>query len=209
MQHITTLEVGPVCTNCYILTCTPDTFIIVDPGDDADAILEKTAGLGSGRVTHILCTHGHFDHVLAAGALKEKTGAALCLHSGDLEMWNNLEAQTSLFGLPAPPPLPEPDIILDELDTITACGAEIAILHTPGHSPGSVSFHFTDEKKVFNGDTVFAMGVGRTDLWGGNAVQLKNSIQKALFSLDEDTILYPGHGPPVTVQAAHRNLAFL
>lgn len=208
LAHLKIIEAGPVFTNCYIIVNQEKEAAVIDPADEADRILETVASLDA-TVSLILCTHGHFDHIGAAGQVHEKTGAQIALHNGDLPLWKQVELQTQMFGLPAPPPLPPPHIIFSDDDAITLGNLSINVRHTPGHSPGSVIYHLEEDNLIINGDTVFAMGVGRTDLWGGDAALLKQSLENQIFSLPDDVVLYPGHGPCTTVSDARRNLAFL
>ncbi|HNS00471.1 MAG TPA: MBL fold metallo-hydrolase [Planctomycetota bacterium] len=202
------LTVGLLETNCYVITSADGAACVVDPGGDAALIAARVAAQG-GKLVWILCTHGHFDHVEAAGELKAACGGDIALHRGDLPLWRNIGAQTRTFGLPEPPPLPEPDRLLDGDGDLPFGGGRIGVLHVPGHSPGSVAFVFPSARVAFNGDTVFAMGVGRTDLWGGDADALRRSIAEKLFTLGDDFVLRSGHGPSVTVAGARPNLAWL
>ncbi|MEE4460646.1 MBL fold metallo-hydrolase, partial [Azotobacter chroococcum] len=137
-------------------------------------------------------THAHLDHFLAAGQLKELTGATLHLHQGDQFLWDNLEMQCRMFGVPYIP-VPAHDQWLSD-DEELACGCGVA-LHTPGHTPGSMSFWFAEAKLLIAGDTLFHRSVGRTDLWGGDAAALKRSIKERLYRLDEEATVVTGHGP--------------
>ena len=136
--------------------------IVVDPGGDPEKILARLQVHGLTLVS-IIHTHAHFDHFLASGKLKELTGATLHLHKDDQVLWDNLEMQCQMFGVPYTP-VPSPDRWLGD-DEELACGCGVA-LHTPGHTPGSMSFWFADAKLLIAGDTLFRRGIGRTDLWG-------------------------------------------
>lgn len=187
-----TFPVGPLQCNCTIIG-DPVTkkAIVVDPGGDHELILARLEKLGL-QVVSIIHTHAHLDHFLASGQLKEKTGATLHLHKEDQFLWDNLEMQCSLFGVPYTP-VPPPDRWLAD-DEELACGCGVA-LHTPGHTPGSMSFWFSESKLLIAGDTLFRRGVGRTDLWGGDQATIVRSIKQRLYTLDEDATVVTGHGP--------------
>lgn len=198
--------VGPLGCNCTILADTKTKeAIVVDPGGDADAIYAKLVdqGLTLKRVIH---THAHLDHFLASGELKAKTGAPLCLHQADFPLWQHLETQCQMFGIPYKP-VPDPDQWLKD-DEDLGFGGGVAI-HTPGHSPGSMSFWFTDSKLLIAGDTLFKGSIGRTDLWGGDAQLIKSSIQDRLYKLDETAIVVTGHGPDTSIGEEMRNNAII
>ncbi|MBN1417527.1 MAG: MBL fold metallo-hydrolase [Planctomycetes bacterium] len=190
--------VSPFRANAYLLGCPwAREAAWIDPGDEADRLLEilRRSDL---RLTSILLTHGHIDHVAAAGALREATGATIAIHAADLDLYRRAREQGILFGCEVDPP-PEPDRLLADGDEVRAgelCGR---VLHTPGHSPGSVSFEFPGANLVFTGDTIMCEGVGRTDLWDGSWPALVASIRTRIFSLPEERILLSGHGPRTTV----------
>ena len=206
--QLETVEVSLFSTNCYVVKAASGEVAVVDPGGNPERIAALLEAVG-GTVRYILCTHGHLDHVEAAGALKDTAGGEIVLHRDDLPLWDRIAQQAQMFLLPEPPALPAPDIILDGETPLTVGPVTVHVRHVPGHSPGSVTYLFPEEGIVFNGDTVFAMGVGRTDLWAGDAEALRNSVEEKLFSLADDVILYPGHGPPVSVKEARRNRPLL
>ena len=188
--------VGPLQCNCVVIgDRVSGKALVIDPGGDVEkilAILERE----SLTLTQIIHTHAHLDHILASGLLKEKTGAALYLHKGDRFLWDAVEQQCQMFGVP-PTSLPDPDHELhDEQDL--QCGDGVC-LHTPGHTPGSVSFWFEDQKLLVAGDTLFRRGVGRTDLPGGSFESLQKSISDKLFKLDDGATVITGHGPDTTL----------
>ncbi|WP_431701789.1 MBL fold metallo-hydrolase [Pseudomonas sp. BR20] len=187
-----TFPVGPLQCNCTIFG-DPITkkAIVVDPGGNHELILARLDALGL-KVVSIIHTHAHLDHFLASGQLKEKTGATLHLHKEDQFLWDNLEMQCQMFGVPYTP-VPSPDRWLAD-DEELACGCGVA-LHTPGHTPGSMSFWFADAKLLIAGDTLFRRGVGRTDLWGGDQATIVRSIKQRLYTLDEGATVVTGHGP--------------
>lgn len=186
-----TFPVGPLGCNCTLLAC-PQTHeaVVIDPGGDAPQILAQLKAR-DWKVISILHTHAHLDHIMAAGALREATGAPLCVPEGDRFLWETLELQCRTFGMRYTP-VPEPDIWLKDQDIVALGGVA---LHTPGHSPGSTCFWFAEAALVVAGDTLFRRGVGRTDLWGGDYATLEQSIRQRLYSLDEHTLVVAGHGP--------------
>lgn len=209
IERIETLQVSLFGTNCYVVKLASGEVAVLDPGGEPERIVAAVGELG-GRLEYILCTHAHLDHVEAAGAVRAALGGRTVLHEGDLPLWENLDVQASIFGLPPPPPLAAPDIVLTgESGELRMGPVTIGFRHVPGHSPGSVAFLFSEGGAGFNGDTVFSMGVGRVDLWGGDGARLKRSIREGLLTLAEDLMLYPGHGPPITVADAREVLPML
>lgn len=193
-----TFSVPPLGCNCSIIG-DPVTkrAIVVDPGGDSARILHEVQKLGL-TVSHILHTHAHFDHFLASGAMKQATGAALCLHQDDLDLWENLEVQCRMFGVPFVS-VPMPDYWLKDEEQVLLGEHALIALHTPGHTPGSMSFHAPNEQLVLAGDTLFRGSIGRTDLWGGNFDAIEQSIRERLYTLDDATIVVTGHGPETEI----------
>ena len=190
------MEVGPLAVNAYLVEhAGTRKAAVIDPGGDGEAILGEIARLGL-TVTKILLTHGHFDHVGAVGLLREKTGAPVHLHPADLGRMTGASRQGMLFGLSVSDP-PAPDVLVEEGDVVRLEEQEFLVAHTPGHTPGCVSFLVG--KMAFVGDLIFAGSIGRTDLPGGNHEQLIESVRKKIFPLPDDTVLFPGHGPATTV----------
>jgi glyoxylase-like metal-dependent hydrolase (beta-lactamase superfamily II) len=189
-----TFPVPPLGCNCSILG-DPVTkqAIIVDPGGAHERILHKVRELGL-TVTQILHTHAHFDHFLASGAIKQATGARICLHQEDLPLWELLEVQCRLFGVPFQP-APLPECCLRDDEVLRVGGMIGRAIHTPGHTPGSMSFYFARQQVVLAGDTLFQGGIGRTDLWGGDFGAIEESIRERLYRLPEETLVVTGHGP--------------
>jgi hydroxyacylglutathione hydrolase len=199
--------VGPLACNCYVVG-DPATkkAVIIDPGDDADGIAESIAAQGL-TVVAIVATHAHFDHIVAAGRLRELTGAPFHLHEGDRPLLEWMQTSGRLFlGVELPPP-PEVDATVSEGDEITAGAARLEVVHTPGHSPGSISL--VSEQAVFSGDTLFAGSVGRTDLPGGDMAALVNAVRTKLFGLPEEVPVHPGHGPATTLGHERRTNPFV
>jgi hydroxyacylglutathione hydrolase len=183
------IEVGMYMANCYILAC-DDTRegLVIDPGDEVPRILMKI-GKDRIRVRTILLTHGHVDHVGGAAELKEAVTAPVLIH--------RLDARGLGF---------EPDDELADGREITVGRVKISVLHTPGHTPGGVSF--LAPGAVFTGDTLFAGSIGRTDLGGGSHKQILKSIREKIFPLGDDLRVYPGHGPRSTIGAERRTNPF-
>ena len=193
-----TFSVPPLSCNCSILAdLETKKAVIIDPGGNPEGLLQEVADLGC-DVKLVLHTHAHFDHFLASGHIKQATNAVLCLHFDDRQLWNMLETQCRMFGvgyLQAPPP----DRWLKDGEKIHVGNVLGEVIHTPGHSPGSLSYYFECGNVVFSGDTLFRGGIGRTDLWGGDARAIERSIRDRLYSFKEDTLVIPGHGPETQI----------
>lgn len=201
-----TFPVGPLQCNCTIIG-DPVTgkAIVVDPGGNHQMILDRLEALGL-KVVSIIHTHAHLDHFLASGEMKKATGATLHLHKGDQFLWDNLEMQCNMFGIPYTP-VPAPDHWLQD-DEALACGCGVA-MHTPGHTPGSMSFWFPQDKLLIAGDTLFRGGIGRTDLWGGDSKTIEQSIRGRLYRLDEEAVVVTGHGPDTRIGDEMRGNPFV
>lgn len=194
-----TLPLGPFETNTYLLGCeTTQQAVIIDPGFEAEAILQAVSRAGL-TVTKILLTHGHVDHVSAVSAVKAATDAPVYIHSADRALYLAAPELGRFFGLQADPP-PEPDHELAEGDAVSFGEKVLTVLHTPGHTPGGVCFLSTDDALLVSGDTLFYRGIGRTDLPGGSMRTLMQSIRQKIFTLDGATRVLPGHGPETTVR---------
>lgn len=191
-----TFPVGPLQCNCTLIGDTETgRAIVVDPGGEADKILSELNANGL-QLVAIFHTHAHLDHVLAAGALKEKTGAPIYLHDQDNFLWDMIEQQCQMFGVPYTPQ-PDPDEVIKDDQDLGCCGG--VAIHTPGHTPGSTSFWFEEAKLLIAGDTLFRRSIGRTDLWGGDYGQIEKSIKERLYTLDEQAVVVTGHGPDTTI----------
>jgi len=190
--------VPPLDCNCSIIG-DPITkqAIVVDPGGDSARILKELQEFGL-TVAYIVHTHAHFDHFLASGEMKRDTGAPLWLHKADKALWENLEMQCQVFGVPYAP-APPPDRWLKDDEELTLGEVKGLALHTPGHTPGSMCFHFPAARMVIAGDTLFHGSIGRTDLWGGDAQAIEQSIKNRLYTLDEGTRVITGHGPETRI----------
>ncbi len=203
-----TFPVPPLGCNCSIIG-DPITkrAIVVDPGGAHGRILKDVQDLGM-TVVSILHTHAHFDHFLASGEMKKATNATLCLHPDDRKLWEMLEIQCRMFGVPYAP-VPLPDYWLQDEEKLIVGGIEGVALHTPGHTPGSMSFHFPAEKLLLAGDTLFQGSIGRTDLWGGDFEAIERSIRERLYRLDETTRVITGHGPETLIGIERDSNAFI
>ncbi|MBA7662655.1 Hydroxyacylglutathione hydrolase GloC [subsurface metagenome] len=202
------LTLGFVATNCYIVGSeSTKRGIIIDPGAEAKVILRTVKDLGL-TISLIVATHTHFDHVGALKSIKEATGAEFALHEAEEGGGSGAFARVlasmtgGSFG-----PLPKPERLLRDGDTIDVDDLHFTVRHTPGHSPGGISL--IGHGVVFSGDTLFNFGIGRTDFPGCSHHQLINSIQDKLMTLPDDTIVYPGHGPETTIGAERRMNPFL
>jgi hydroxyacylglutathione hydrolase len=202
------LVVGPLQTNCYIVV-DEDTreAIIIDPGGDAAQILSAVDRLKA-EVRLAINTHGHFDHIMANREIVEATGAPLAIHPDDAGMLTNPLRSFSFF-LGKFRPGPAASVQLEEGGQVQVGSAVFQVLHTPGHSAGSVSLWCSEEKVLFSGDVLFNMGIGRTDFPGGSYKTLLKSIREKLFTLPDDTVVYPGHGPRTTIGNERRHNPFL
>ena len=195
MVQVHTLVVGRLQTNCYILASKSEA-LVVDPGDEAPRILRYVNDLGA-KLKTIVATHTHFDHVLGVSELKTQTGAPFLIHKDDLEILESMQDRVQMFlGLKVSPP-PKVDYFLKDGDSVIFGGETLKVLHTPGHSLGSISL--VGNGYVFTGDALFNQSIGRTDLPGGDFETLINSIKNRLFSLDDGTMVYPGHGPETSI----------
>lgn len=193
-----TFSVPPLGCNCSIIgDSVTKQAIVVDPGGAPERILQEVRQLGL-TVTAILHTHAHFDHFLASGEMKKATGAVLCLHEDDRQLWNMLDVQCRMFGVPFVP-APPPDFWLKDEEKILFGGMTAVAMHTPGHTPGSMSFHIPDSRIVLTGDTLFRGSIGRTDLWGGDFDAIEQSIRERLYTLGDQTVVVTGHGPETEI----------
>jgi len=195
MAKVHTMVVGRLETNCYILQSN-STALVIDPGDEPERILRFMSDIAV-KPSKIIATHTHFDHVLGVDAICTKLKIPFLIHRDDLSMLESMQNRVREFmGLSIPPP-PKVDRFLADGESITVGHDTVKVLHTPGHSPGSVSL--AGRGYVFTGDALFNQSIGRTDLPGGDLATLVHSITDRLFSLDDNTIVYPGHGPETSI----------
>jgi len=203
------IPVGMLQCNCYVLgdEGTREA-IVIDPGDDIDRVQEV---LMQHRLTpkYLVVTHSHIDHVGGLEKLARASGAAVLMHQADLPLYQNLATQAAWLGM-RPPGTIEIDQFLRDGDSLRWGGAALEVLHTPGHSPGSLSLYMPgSERRVFSGDTLFQASIGRTDLWGGSYEGILRSIESKLLILDDLTRVFPGHGPATTIGDERRVNPFL
>lgn len=204
------LVVGPLQCNCTILSCAETReAVIIDPGDEGKRIAEEVTRMGV-RVKYLLHTHAHFDHIGATKQVKEQTGALVCLHRKDDFIYKMLPVQGALFGFRGFGMAPSVEKFFEDEEIIQFGNHRLQVLHTPGHSPGSVCFKLlTADEAVFSGDTLFQQSVGRADLWGGDAPALIQSIRSRLLVLDDELSVHPGHGPSTSIGIERRTNPFL
>jgi hydroxyacylglutathione hydrolase len=190
------LVVGPIQSNCYILGCErTKQAAVIDPGGDVNTIL-TTLAKDKLSLVYIINTHGHFDHSGGNKPLKAATGAELLIHRADAPMILHQEQGGAMWGMEIQNS-PPPSRYIDEGDIITFGDISLKVLHTPGHSPGGISL--VTDKMVFVGDTLFAGSIGRTDFPGGDYEGLLRNVRTKIFTLGDDVLVYPGHGPETTV----------
>jgi hydroxyacylglutathione hydrolase len=202
------LPVGPLQCNCSILGDeTSREAIVVDPGDDIPRILALLAK-HSLTVKQIVITHAHIDHIAGAHRLKQLTGAPILYNQNDLAQVKMMDVQAGWLGIPTPT-VSHPDDTLDDGKLITITGLTGSILHTPGHTEGSVCLYLPDQTLLLAGDTLFAGSVGRTDLPGGNTQKLLTSIHERLLTLPDEVKVIPGHGPSTTIGSERTSNPFL
>jgi len=210
------LPVGWLQCNCSILG-DPETreALVLDPGDEVDRVLDVLAR-HSLTVRLIVSTHAHIDHVGGLQKLHAVTGAPVVMHGDDLDLYHHLDMQAAWLGV-RPPETARVDQVLREGDTLRWGRFAANVLHTPGHTPGSVSLYLppdaeklissseprggssAEDGKLFAGDTLFAGSIGRTDLWGGSMPKILRSIHEKLLVLPDRTLVYPGHGTSTTI----------
>ena len=211
------LPVGALRCNCSIIG-DPETreALVVDPGDEAGRILELLAKHAL-TVKAIVSTHAHIDHVGGLRKMQLATGAPVLMHGDDIDLYRHLDMQSAWIGVRPPDPA-NVDKLLREGDTLRWGAFEANVLHTPGHTPGSISLYLAPRKesepredagKLLAGDTLFAGSIGRTDLWGGSLEQILRSIHQKLLILPDETVVYPGHGASTTIGEERANNPFL
>jgi hydroxyacylglutathione hydrolase len=202
------LPVGMLQCNCSILGDEISReAIVIDPGDEIEQILEILARHNL-HVKSIVITHAHIDHIGGAYKLRALTGAPVYMHEADLVLGDNLEMQASWLGVETPEN-PGIDRPASEGDILTLGAIEAHVLHTPGHTQGSISLFLPAEKKLIAGDTLFCGSIGRTDLPGGSSAEIARSIRNKLYKLPEDTIVFPGHGEETSIGREKRSNPFV
>jgi len=209
---VETLPVGLLQCNCTVLACeSSKEAIVVDPGGDVDKIVEILEHYEL-SVRAIVHTHAHIDHVMGTKELKQRVGGEIMLHPGDQFLYDNLQMQGMFLGMNVQDGTLPLDAELDHEKSLSFGDECCLVLHTPGHSPGSVCFQLTrgqEEQILISGDTLFRRGVGRTDLWGGSLPTMMDSLRERILTLDDDTRVIPGHGPETHIGDERRKNPFL
>lgn len=203
-----TFPVGPLQCNCTLLGDEASgEAMVVDPGDNIPQILSR---LEKHKLTlkQIVITHAHIDHVGGAVRLKRATGAPILLNQNDLPLLQMMDMQAGWLGI-APPEVAPPDASAEDGMMAGIAAHKARILHTPGHTQGSICLHFAPENLLIAGDTLFAGSIGRTDLPGGDGRQIIRSIHERLLPLPDETRVIPGHGPGTTIGEERASNPFL
>jgi glyoxylase-like metal-dependent hydrolase (beta-lactamase superfamily II) len=200
--------VGPLACNCTIMGDEEKLeAIVIDPGDEISRIQKRLQDLGL-KLKQILITHAHIDHIGGAFKLKQLTGAPIYMNQADMPLLQNMDTQAAWLGMARPQTAP-PDAGLEEGQTIGLSTCPGQVLHTPGHTQGSVCLHFAPLGLLVAGDTLFAGSIGRTDLPGGNFHQIIDSIHSKLLTLPEETRVLPGHGPLTSIGEERESNPFI
>jgi hydroxyacylglutathione hydrolase len=198
--HVETFSVGPLGCNCSVVAdLESKRAVVVDPGGDYALIKARLDALDV-KVDAIVHTHTHLDHVGCTAELQRTSGAPASIHEADRFLYKLLPVQAALMGTSLPESADVDDALVDGV-TLRAGALEIAVLHTPGHTPGSCSFVIANggRTQVFAGDTLFRGSIGRTDLWGGDHDAIIRSIHSKLLTLPDDAVVVTGHGPSTTI----------
>jgi hydroxyacylglutathione hydrolase len=200
--------VGPLQCNCSIVGDeTTREAMVIDPGDDIEDVLAIIRKHNL-QVKQIVVTHAHIDHVGGAMKLRAATGAPILLNQNDHALLKTLDVQAGWIGVPVPKEV-KIDQSVTSGDKVKAGAHEANILHTPGHTEGSICLYFPAEKKLLAGDTLFAGSIGRTDLPGGSMQKIMQSLHGTVLSLPDETVVVPGHGPLTTIGEERESNPFL
>ncbi len=202
------LPVGPLQCNCSVIgdEATREAMVI-DPGDDIENVLSLIEK-HSLKIKQIVITHAHIDHVGGAMKLRAATGAPILLNQNDYALLKMLDVQAAWIGMKDPGKV-EIDHSVGQADTVRAGTLTANVIHTPGHTEGSVCLYFPAESKLIAGDTLFAGSIGRTDLPGGSMEKIINSLHEKVMALPDDTLVVPGHGPLTTIGEERESNPFL
>lgn len=193
------LVVGPFAENTYVVGCDETgEAVVVDPGGETDRVLAMAESNGF-RITRVFLTHGHVDHAAGCAELQQRLAIPAQLHAGDRDWLAALPTQAEMFGFEGPADVPRIALWHEDGDEVIVGRQRARIIHTPGHTLGSCSLHFSDARQLLTGDTLFAGSVGRTDLPGGDFTALERSIRDRIFTLGDDVRFWPGHGPSALV----------
>jgi glyoxylase-like metal-dependent hydrolase (beta-lactamase superfamily II) len=206
-----TFPAGAFECNCTVLACgdTKDA-VVIDPGGETAKIAEIVAHYDL-TVRAIIHTHAHLDHIYCTRDVKQTHGGEVCLHRGDTFLYEGFAVQAAMFGWQARPTVAV-ERWIEHGDRITLGKRELEVIHTPGHTPGSVCFEIRDPDAgslLFAGDTLFRRSIGRTDLPGGDGAQIARSIRERLYTRNLDTLVIPGHGPTTSLGDEARSNAFV
>ncbi len=192
------LTVGPLQCNCSVFGDeTTREALVVDPGDNIEGILAILERHGL-KLKAIAITHAHIDHIGGAQKLKASTGAPVYMNASDQPLYDHLDMQATWLGIPTPQQT-DIDAPARDGDALRIGQTQVHVLHTPGHTPGSISLWMPSEKKVVAGDTLFRDSIGRTDLPGGDSRAIFRSIENKLLALPEEAVVIPGHGDITTI----------
>ncbi|MBA4358249.1 MAG: MBL fold metallo-hydrolase [Desulfovibrio sp.] len=202
-MHIDSFNLGPLETNCHLLSH-ERLAVAVDPGGDPAEVLAHLEAQKL-TLTQILVTHLHFDHIYGCAQLARATGAPILTPAGDADLMQMWLGQGGEYGFPRVEPFASTPV---PAGPASFAGLDCLCLATPGHSPGSISFYFPQAGAAFVGDLIFYRSVGRTDFPGGSSAQLKQSVQEKIFTLPGDTVLYSGHGLETTVDSERTHNPF-
>lgn len=195
-MKVLSFTIGPLETGAYLVGDEGSRqALLIDPGLESEGIYDVVLEEGL-ELCAIVNTHGHFDHVCGNAFFKAKTGAPVLIHREDVAIMQQAAQQALTFGFQVPTP-PPPDRLLTEGDVVAIGESRMQVLHTPGHTPGGICLY--GDGAAFVGDTLFARSIGRTDMVGGSLEVLLASIRSKLLSLPDETVVYPGHGPPTTI----------
>jgi hydroxyacylglutathione hydrolase len=209
-MHFESFPAGPLGCNCSIvMDDVTKKAIVVDPGGDLELIESRLEMLGA-TVEAIVHTHTHIDHVGATAGVQRRTNARACIHESDRFLYDLLPVQAAMIGVPLPEKVEMEGTLVDG-QSLHAGSVEMGVLHTPGHTPGSVTFVVKSGSatRVFSGDTLFRRGIGRTDLWGGDSALILRSLKEKILALPDDAIVVPGHGPETTIGEERTKNPFL
>jgi hydroxyacylglutathione hydrolase len=201
--------VGLFRENCWVIgSRRRGEACVVDPGDEPETILALARDMGV-RITRVVASHAHIDHILAARAIVDATGAPFLLHELDLPIADNMPTAARMWMNMDVPPAPTPDAHPADGDDLEVAGVSLRVIHTPGHTPGSLCLYAPDAGLLFSGDTLFRESIGRTDLPGGDFGQIRQSLTQRLLTLPDATRVLPGHMQETTIGHERAHNPFL